>query len=234
MNDQTNTPKFNRSDRSGYDLRQTNGSVKRSIGYNLRRGAGDAKPELNDENVENAVVNTPRRQKASRRLLGSQSIKNKCCNPFEVSAFDQTQSKKRRHSTLTGDEPSDEKLVKCKRRMKDCVFIELQPSGFEPDEEIVKFIAFHPTSSTTIGNFTFPTNPNKKVACKMSKLSGIEVDCRMMLCDNELVSYAEIQTVLEEFVKLIESLNSENIVLGAYHLRFASEIIRALPKTSPN
>lgn len=98
--------------------------------------------------------------------------------------------------------------------MKDCVFIELHPTGFERDEEIIKFVAYHPTSSAMIGNFSYPTSPNKKVTHRMTKLTGIEVDCKLMLSDNELVAYSDIGTILEEFVELIESLNSDNIVLG--------------------
>lgn len=220
MNDQTNTSlrslrsnfKSNDKPNSRYALRQ-----KASASARLDRGA-----DSNDENVENVAVNL-RGRRTSKRLFGSQSIENQPINqPFEVPPVDEKSVKKRRHSLFAGDGLLNEEPP-IKRRMKDCVFIELCPTGFEPNEEIVKFVAYHPTTATKIGNFCFPTNPNKKVAPKMSKLIGIEVDCGMMLFDNsQLVAYSDIRTILEGFVQFIESLNSDNIVLGGYRfLNFA-------------
>lgn len=114
------------------------------------------------------------------------------------------------------DEEPPTKLINYYQfKSNDCVYIELLPTGASADEEIVKFIAYHPSSSTMIGNFTYPTNPTSKMTYKMAQLTGIEFGCQMMLSENELVKYSDIRVVLEQFMVFIESLKSDSILLGS-------------------
>lgn len=248
MNDQTNTSKFNNSYRSGspYCLRrmvakpdkyvdQSDENVENSVVG--RRRLTRNRPQLGSQSTEkncdsfevssvesneNSVVGI-RRLTRNRSQFGSQSIE-KNCDSFEVPPIesDLRKDKKRKRSVTISESPGDEPPAKhidyYPHKKKDCVYIELHLTGFTADEEIVKFVAYHPSSSAMIGNFTYPTSPSRKMAYKMAVQTGIEVDCQMMLSDNELVPYGNIRVVLEEFVVFIESLNSENILLGNYRL----------------
>lgn len=195
MNDQTNTPKFQRrfSVRFSENKKASNNQLDKSIDNKFEETVNSSFDyiETNRENVENSL-----KIKTRTKSVNDQAKKRKL---FDLSNEQSSKVAKK-------------ELVISKDQFK-YVFIDLQLTGYLKNSNIVKLTVYDLSNETGFSNFIFPFNNYDRVA---SEMNDIEIDGRIMLDGDQIVKYKNLQVALNEFIDFLESYGDDQIVLGLF------------------
>lgn len=178
-----------------------------------KRGHLDFSRESRDKITDENAYGHRKMSRNAHQLLNEEKENDNLDKQLNQIDYEVPVLRKRKIEELENEAESEPEFKRRKSENDEVyVFIEIKVTGFKPIDEIVKLCAFVDPLSKVVCNYIYP---KKKLIVKdMIQASKMEVTRNLIIDHGQMCDYlTDHSIVLNDFVNLIESLNSDNVIL---------------------